>query len=859
MAESITLGSIVYAIQARNEDFKRIVADSEAKLNNFNKKVQDSGKKLMAWGAGITATSTAVIAAFQLMAKSTAEGVETLEKYSIQTGMSTQALQKWGYAAKLNKASMDQLAQGLVFLARSMRSADLESVAAQQAFDELNIQTKDGQGNFRNLGDILDDIRERMSKMANGAEKTALATKLFGRGAADLVPVLSLSREEFEELSREAERLHIILTAENIKDFGEFKDTLEEVEEGMSGLKMQISAAVLPAMQDMISVVKNAIIWFNKLPEPIKRGIPQLALMAATIGMIAGPIMLVMGLWSKFRALIISNAIVVAIRNTTAAIAAMNAGSAAASSAMTFMAASFTPFLVGGAIALGLIAIVGILKQVAENAKYTRMQIANITNIAELEKARSATEASLHFLEQKRKAADMIARQTGDELNPSKGYYSQDWTQQNEADLQAARAKLRGIDKRISDLTKSLETDLGGGNNSVENQLQLSEQLLIEHLQRMGELRQADIEEENQRYKEELETARGNSTLMEEVEQGHQERLNAIDKKYLQERKELQQSYDKELFDLTHSDYEARLHDLEIEENKALDKVKHDTDLQLSTVKTFQLKRKQIQEEFTDQKMEELNREATYERQMGLLSIEDYNAELQKYKAYLEQRLKDYEEYSDKWIEITQKIQQTNEKLSVSTADSWQKGLNESTLDWDNWGRHVEDIAASAAYGMERSFSNFFSDALRGELKSLGDYFKSFLDSIVDAWSRAMAEMITKQILVNMFDGTSISLPGNYGIEGRAIGGSVYARGTYLVGEKGPELLTMGSNSGYITPNNQLGVPNIQVNVINKGQELKTTGQSIEFDGDQYIINVVTEAAVTNKGGLRDILEATRK
>lgn len=39
---------------------------------------------------------------------------------------------------------------------------------------------------------------------------------------------------------------------------------------------------------------------------------------------------------------------------------------------------------------------------------------------------------------------------------------------------------------------------------------------------------------------------------------------------------------------------------------------------------------------------------------------------------------------------------------------------------------------------------------------------------------------------------------------GRAVGGGVNANTSYLVGEHGPELLTLGSTSGYITPNNKL-------------------------------------------------------
>jgi len=48
---------------------------------------------------------------------------------------------------------------------------------------------------------------------------------------------------------------------------------------------------------------------------------------------------------------------------------------------------------------------------------------------------------------------------------------------------------------------------------------------------------------------------------------------------------------------------------------------------------------------------------------------------------------------------------------------------------------------------------------------------------------------------------------------GRASGGPVSAGGSYLVGERGPEMLTMGGSSGYITPNNKLGGATIVFNL----------------------------------------------
>lgn len=61
--------------------------------------------------------------------------------------------------------------------------------------------------------------------------------------------------------------------------------------------------------------------------------------------------------------------------------------------------------------------------------------------------------------------------------------------------------------------------------------------------------------------------------------------------------------------------------------------------------------------------------------------------------------------------------------------------------------------------------------------------------------------------------GLSAVLPGSgalLGVAGqRASGGPVAAGKTYLIGERGPELLTMGSTGGYVTPNNKLAAATV--------------------------------------------------
>lgn len=68
------------------------------------------------------------------------------------------------------------------------------------------------------------------------------------------------------------------------------------------------------------------------------------------------------------------------------------------------------------------------------------------------------------------------------------------------------------------------------------------------------------------------------------------------------------------------------------------------------------------------------------------------------------------------------------------------------------------------------------------------------------------------------------------GVEARASGGPVRAGNTYLVGERGPELLTMGGN-GHVTPNHAMGGGNaytINVNVAPGGDLVQTGRQIVE-------------------------------
>ena len=130
--------------------------------------------------------------------------------------------------------------------------------------------------------------------------------------------------------------------------------------------------------------------------------------------------------------------------------------------------------------------------------------------------------------------------------------------------------------------------------------------------------------------------------------------------------------------------------------------------------------------------------------------------------------------------------------------------------------KNVKTVGTVVSDSLESGFGRAFDSMISG--------VSTFGDVAIDIFKSVMSEltkMLVIQPLVNAIGGSLFGLngvfagsTGNYGPvpPGRASGGPVTAGSTYLVGERGPEILTMGSNSGTITANGAGGGTS-QINV----------------------------------------------
>ena len=118
--------------------------------------------------------------------------VESAEKI----GTSVEFLSEMSYAAKMTGTDFDTLEKGLLKFSQSIDDAS-SNVKSGIAFDfqRLGINIKDTNGQLKPTGDLFLEVASKIASFDDGARKASVATNLFGKSGAELVPLLNQGSE----------------------------------------------------------------------------------------------------------------------------------------------------------------------------------------------------------------------------------------------------------------------------------------------------------------------------------------------------------------------------------------------------------------------------------------------------------------------------------------------------------------------------------------------------------------------------------------------------------------------------------------------------------------------------------------
>ena len=168
---------------------------------------------------------------------------------------------------------------------------------------------------------------------------------------------------------------------------------------------------------------------------------------------------------------------------------------------------------------------------------------------------------------------------------------------------------------------------------------------------------------------------------------------------------------------------------------------------------------------------------------------------------------------NNKQVDAKNKIVATNGQIKKDLKD-----IKTETKNVTNETDKLKDKFNQIGQDIEKGIVSNLADAVEGT-KTLAQAAVSVLNNL----KRKLIEVAIQQA-VSGIGGKIGGFLGKVFGGGKAAGGPVAANKSFVVGEKGPEILTMGSSRGFITPNNQLG--GSTTNIINVSVD--ASGSSVQ-------------------------------
>lgn len=194
---------------------------------------------------------------FNLVGETAAAGAE-VSRTAQKLGLTTDALQELRNAAGDSGVSAEALETGLRVLSRNAYEAANGSKEAALHFRAIGVSTRDSNGHLRSTDELLALAADRFAAMPDGVKKTALAMQVFGRGGAEMIPLLNKGSDGIEEMRERARQLGIVMDADLIQRSKEYIEVNREFNDALEGLKLALVGPFVRA-----SALKKAFVeWW---------------------------------------------------------------------------------------------------------------------------------------------------------------------------------------------------------------------------------------------------------------------------------------------------------------------------------------------------------------------------------------------------------------------------------------------------------------------------------------------------------------------------------------------------------------------------------------------------------------------
>lgn len=246
--------------------------DAEDKADEFGDEIEDAGEQSEDAGgkfeklgtvckaagavvaASFAAVSAAAIAAGKALIDMSREGAAYADDVlttSTQTGIATDKLQEYMYAAELVDVSTDTLTKSMAKQIKSMKGVQDGTKLSVEAYDKLGISVLNADGSMRDSDTVYWEVIDALGKMENETERDALAMQILGKSAQELNPLIEAGAGRMKELGDQAQAAGYVLGDDMLNAYGALDDNLQYLSVNAQSAKNALGTVLLPVLTEL--------------------------------------------------------------------------------------------------------------------------------------------------------------------------------------------------------------------------------------------------------------------------------------------------------------------------------------------------------------------------------------------------------------------------------------------------------------------------------------------------------------------------------------------------------------------------------------------------------------------------------
>ena len=215
------------------------------------------------------------------MVQNTVKAGDAMYDLSQRTGVTVESLAKFKKAAATSGTDIEGVSKSLVKLSKTMLDAGSGSANAVKTFAALGISITGTNGQMKSADAVMLEVADRFKTMPDGVAKTALALRLFGKSGDEMIPMLNMGGDAIDKLS-------VKMTTAFAQKMDAYSDRLAVLSGKVGALGMDLTVALLPALEGITTAVTQAVTAFNALPDGLKAGTVSAAALALAWGPLTG-------------------------------------------------------------------------------------------------------------------------------------------------------------------------------------------------------------------------------------------------------------------------------------------------------------------------------------------------------------------------------------------------------------------------------------------------------------------------------------------------------------------------------------------------------------------------------------------